>query len=100
MKILRGGRGLANLQIVFGGQLEKAFEAGAGMFRTLPLVTVRQQQNDAGGQVPFIFGGGNELIDDDLGTVDEISELRFPGDQRFWIIAAVAILETQDTRFG
>src|ERR1700732_4941809 len=99
MKILRGGRGLADLQIVFGGQLEKAFEARAGVFRTLPLVTVRQKQNDAGGQVPFIFGCGNELIDDDLRTVDEVSELRFPGDQRLWIIAAVAILEAQDTRF-
>src|ERR1700680_1407287 len=99
MKILRGGRGLADLQVVFGGQLQKAFEARAGVFRTLPLVTVRQQQNNAGGQVPFIFSGGNELIDDDLRTVDEVSELPPPRDQRFRIIAAVAILETQDTRF-
>jgi hypothetical protein len=83
----------------FGGQLEKAFEARAGVFRTLPFVAVRQQQNNAGRQVPFVFRGGNKLIDDDLRAVDEVSELRFPGDQRFRIIAAVAILEAQDTRF-
>ena len=53
MKILGRIRRLANLQIVFGGELQKAFDAGAGVFRALAFVAVRQQQHHAGEQVPF-----------------------------------------------
>jgi hypothetical protein len=78
MEILRGVAGLAHLNILFAGELQKAFDAGAGMFGALTFVAMRQQEHQAGRQIPFVFGGADELIDDDLRAVHEIAELRLP----------------------
>src|ERR1700674_505780 len=78
VKILRSGRRLANLHVIFGGELQEALEARAGMLRPLALVAVRQKHDEAGRQVPLVFTGADELVDDDLGAVGEIAELRFP----------------------
>ena len=43
VKILRGAARLANLNIVFSGELQKAFDAGAGMFRALAFKTMREE---------------------------------------------------------
>ncbi len=47
MEILRGVRGLRDLDVVFGGELNEALDAGAGVFRPLAFVTVRQQHHHA-----------------------------------------------------
>src|ERR1700686_3647469 len=78
MKILRSGGRLANLHVFFAGELHKALDARAGMLRPLAFITVGKKQDQAGGKIPFVFAGANELIDDDLRAVDEIAELRFP----------------------
>ena len=83
------------MQIVFRRQLQEALDAGAGVFRALPLITMRQQQHDSGGQVPFVFGGGNKLIDNHLRAIGEISELRLPCHQRFRIVSAITVFESQ-----
>ena len=70
------------------------------MLRTLAFIAVRQQKHQAGGQIPFVFAGAQELIDDHLRAVDEISELRFPQNQRFRIVAAEAVFESDASRFG
>ena len=41
MEILRGVRGLADLNVVAGGELEEALDAGAGVLRALAFVAVR-----------------------------------------------------------
>ena len=51
MKILGGVRGLADLHIVTPGQLQIAFDAGAGMFRSLTFVAMRQKHRYAGQQL-------------------------------------------------
>ena len=48
MKILRGGGGLANLHVVARGELQKSFDARAGMLRALAFVAVREKHHDAG----------------------------------------------------
>ena len=82
VEVLRRGRGLADLHVVLGAELEVALDAGARVLRPLPLVAVRQQQHDAGEQVPLVLAGGDELVDDDLRAVGEVAELRLPADQR------------------
>src|SRR6266404_2114571 len=82
VKILSGSRGLANLHVVLGGELHEAFQAGAGMFRSLAFVAVRQEHYDAGRQIPFILAGADELVDDHLCPVRKIAELRFPQNER------------------
>ena len=99
MKILRRRRRLADLNIVFPRQLQKSLNPRARMLGPLTFISMGQQHHQSRRQIPFIFAGADELIDDHLRAIREITELRFPRDQRFWIIAAIAILETQDTRF-
>jgi hypothetical protein len=78
VEVLGGAGGLANLNVVFGGELHEALEAGAGMFRSLSFVAVREKQNDARREIPFVFAGADELVDDDLCAVGKITELGFP----------------------
>src|ERR1700693_1572071 len=98
MKILRGVRRLRDLNIVFRSELNEALNACAGVFRSLAFVAVREKQDDAGEQVPLGFAGGNKLIDDGLRYVHEIAELGFPEDERFRIVAAVTVFETEHAR--
>ena len=78
MEILCGVGRLRDLYIVLGGQLDEALDAGAGVFRSLALVAVRQQHHNAGEQIPLGFAGADELIDDGLRNVDEVPELGLP----------------------
>ena len=100
VEILRGGRGLADLDVVARGELQVALDAGAGVLRALAFVAVRQQQHEAAEQAPLVFAGGDELIDDDLRAVGEVAELRFPQHQGFRVVAAVAVLEAEHAGFG
>ncbi len=61
---------------------------------------MRQEQYQAGEQVPLRLASDYELIDDGLRHVGEIAELRFPQHQRFRIIAAVAVFKAEDSGFG
>ena len=100
MKILRGVRGLRDLDIVLRGELQEALDAGAGVFRSLAFVAVGQKHHEAGEQAPLGFSGGNKLIDDGLRDVYEISELRFPQNQGLRIVAAVAVFEAEHAGLG
>ena len=100
MKILRGRGRLANLYVVARRKLQETLDARAGMFRSLPFVTVRQQQHYSRQQIPFVFARRYELIDDDLRSIGKITELRFPQNQRLGEIAAEAIFESQNGSFG
>src|SRR5713226_7987323 len=100
VEILRGSRRLADLHVVFRGELHEALEARAGMLRSLALVAVRQKHHETGRQIPFIFAGADELVDDDLRAVGEITELRFPQNERLRIVAAETVFETEAAGLG
>src|SRR5579871_913103 len=70
------------------------------MLRTLPLVAVRQEQNESSRKSPLVFAGAQELVDDDLRAVDEVAELRFPQDERLGIVAAESVFEAKTRGFG
>src|ERR1044071_8382745 len=99
MKVLRGGGDIADLDIIFGAGLEEALESRAGMLRALSLVAVREKKHDPAGPLPFRFGPGNELVDDDLVAVGEIAKLRFPKAEHVRVIERIPIVESEDGRF-
>src|SRR5258708_32896716 len=99
MEILRSGRRLADLNVVFRSELQIALHARAGMLRTLAFITLRQQHDKSGEQAPLVFAGGNKLIDDHLRAISKISELRFPQYQSIGIIAAVAVFKAEHRGF-
>lgn len=100
MKILRGVGGLADLDVVARGELEKPFDARAGMFGALALVSMGKKHHHSGQQTPLIFARGDELIDDDLRAIGEITELRFPEHESLREIAAEAVFEAENGGLG
>src|SRR6267378_1165024 len=97
MEILSGRCRINDLHIVFGAEMQKSFETRAGMLRTLAFKAMGQQQNEAAEAFPFVFRAGDELIDDWLGGIPEITELSFPENQPVRIVEAEAVLETEDS---
>ena len=100
MEILRRAGGLADLNVVFGGDLQEALDTRAGVLRSLAFEAMGKQKHHARRQVPFVLARANELVDDHLRAVGEISELRFPQHQRLGKIAAEAVFEAETSRFG
>src|ERR1700730_13934369 len=90
MEILRRIRGLANLEIVASRELQKTFDARAGVYRTLAFVTMGQEQNHAGEQSPLVLAGADELINHRLRDVGKVAKLRLPQHQFFPAVPAVA----------
>ena len=92
--------GLNDLDIVLGGEPEKAFQAGAGMFRPSPFETMREKEHDTTQPPPLVFGSGDELIHDHLAGVPEIAVLRLPCNETVGTIQAVAVFETENAGLG
>jgi hypothetical protein len=67
---------------VLRAELEVALDAGRGVLGPLPFVSVRQQHDQAAETAPLHFARTDELVDNHLRAVGEITELRFPDDQR------------------
>ena len=70
------------------------------MLWTLALEAVRQKENQVARLLPFAFCTGDELINDHLGTIDEISKLSLPADQHIWCEKGVAVIKSKDGSFG
>src|SRR5437867_1370199 len=99
MKVLRRGGGINDLQVVLGGEVEETLEPRARVLGPLPFEAVRQEQDQPAEPLPLIFRAGDELVDDWLGGVPEIAELRFPHDQSVRIIETVTVFKTQHAHF-
>src|SRR6516164_629734 len=100
MEILGGGGRLANIHVAFGGKLHETLDARAGMLRALAFVAVRKQEREACGKAPLVFARTDELIDDDLRAIHEISELGLPEDKAFGIVARESIFKAEASGFG
>ena len=92
---LGGGRRIGHLHVLFGAQLQKALRPGAGVFRSHPLVPVRQQQHQPAHALPLGLAAGDVLVDNHLGAVDKIPELRLPQHQPARVSRTGAVLETE-----
>jgi hypothetical protein len=97
---LSSGGDVGDLHVVLGAELEEPLDPGRGVLGALPLVTVRQEKGQPGALTPFDLGGGEELVDDDLGAVDEIAELCLPRDERLRADDGVAVLEPEGRVLG
>ena len=56
---------------------------------------MRQQHNQRGALAPLLLGGGDELVDDGLGAVGEVTELSLPHDHRVGALHRVAVLKAE-----
>lgn len=62
--------------------LEESLQSGAGVLGTLAVIAVGEQKRETGLTEPLLFSRREELIDDDLCTVHEVSKLAFPANER------------------
>src|SRR5207253_8767878 len=97
----RWQRGRVNaLGVVLGTPREEARGPGRRVLRALPFIRVRQEENEAARTVPLRFTRCEELIDDDLGAVDEVAELGFPDHEAGGVVERVAELEAENRGLG
>jgi len=82
VEVVRRRRAVGDLHVVFGGHLQETLETRRGMFRSLALIAVRQQADEAGHSQPLAFARRDELVEQHLRAVGEVAELRFPHRQR------------------
>src|SRR5687768_6975033 len=100
MEILSGRSRITDLHIVFRTQLQIAFETSRRMFRALALVAMREKEHESAAFLPLVLGRCNVLIDDDLCTVREISELRFPCNKLIAFVAdGIPVFEPEHSGF-
>ena len=99
VKVLDRRRRLTDLEIVFRRELEKSLDTGTRMLRSLTLVAMREQECQPRQPPPLVFSRGDELIDDDLRVVREVTELGLPEHQCLRVVATVPVLEPKDRRF-
>ena len=100
MEVLRGRGGVHHLDVVLGTQGEESLDARRAVLGTLTLVSVRQQHDHRVVLVPLVLGGHDVLVDDDLGAVDEVAELRLPQHQGLGIRVRVSVLESDGGVLG
>src|SRR5206468_7626344 len=73
---------------------------GGAVFWPLPLETVREQHDEPARAQPLGFARGDELIDDALGAISEVAELRLPQHQSLRVGERIAIFEAKHAELG
>ena len=82
VEVLRRRGRVGDADVALGRELEEPLQPRARMLGALALVAVRQEQGEPRREPPLGEPRGEELVDDDLGAVDEVAELRLPEHQR------------------
>ncbi len=99
MEVLSRRRRIADLHVVPGAQLQEPLEPGAGVIGPLSFQCVRKEQHQPASPLPFGLRAGDELVDDSLGVVGEITELSLPDDQRFGAHDGISVFKPQNGTF-
>ena len=82
VEVLGGRGGVGHLQVVLRTELQEALDPGARVLGALSLEAVRQEHDEAVVLAPLVLCCNEVLVDDDLGTIDEVAELGLPEHQR------------------
>src|SRR5258707_12981001 len=95
-----GRRDIGDHDCQLGAHLEESFHTGAAVFGSLSFISMGQEERDAIHALPFLFGGGDELVDRSLGPITEVTELGFPQYERVGVGQCIAIFKSQYSVFA
>jgi len=70
------------------------------MFRSGSVVTMGKEHDHSVLLQPLCFSRGDEVVDDDLSSIVEISKLSFPNGQRLWAIDGISVFVGKNGKFG
>src|SRR5262249_25170867 len=98
VEVLPRRRWVTYLNILLGTELEETLRPGAGVLRSLSFVAMGQEQDQAAAALPFRLAANDKLVNDHLGAVGEIAELRLPDHQRSRCVERVTELEAEHRR--
>lgn len=82
---------------VLRGQLKITLHAARGVLWSLSIISVWKGHNKTGTLHPLNLTGSDELINDTLSVVGEVTELGLPHDEGVWGGERVTVLESKDT---
>ncbi len=100
MEELRSRRAVRDADVLLRCELEEPLETRARVLGAVALVPVREQEPQTRRLAPLRATGDDELVDDDLGAVDEVAELGLPEHQRVRRGDRVAVLEGERRVLG
>lgn len=80
---------------IFITELEVALHSSGGVLRTLTIIAVRQRHYKTRTLHPLDFSRCDELINDALGVVGEITKLRLPNDKGVGRRQRVSVFEAK-----
>jgi hypothetical protein len=83
---------------ILADKLQVALHAGGRVFRSLSIITVRQAHDKAGTLEPLDLTRCDELVNDDLSGVGEVTKLGFPHNESVGRRKRVSVLETEPTQ--
>ena len=91
LKLVLGGEDAR----LFVAELQPTLHPTGRVLRTLSIVTVRQRQNETRALQPLRLSRGDELVNNALSIVGEVTELSFPHDKSIGRGQRVTVLETK-----
>jgi len=86
----------AHFHVHLGTQLHEALRTSGRVLRTLTFIAVRQKHDQTAGTAPFRLTGRDELVDNNLCTVGEVTELAFPNDELIRIGRGITVIKSED----
>ena len=69
------------------------------MFRPLPFIAMRQQHDQARHTQPLCLARGDELVNDHLRAIGEVTKLAFPQHHRLRVSERIAVIKAQHAKF-
>ena len=81
-------------------KLKESLDTARGVLWASTVISVRQEHDETGFDIPFGLGRSHELVNHDLSSVSEITKLGLPKHKSRWIGLRVAELVTEDGVLG
>lgn len=83
---------------VLAGELKVTLHAARGVLWSLTIISVWKRHDKTGPLHPLDLTGGNELINDTLSIIGEVTKLGLPHDKGVWRGEGVSVLESKNTK--
>ena len=100
MEIVGRRRAIDHLHVVLAAELQVTLDPARGVLRPLSLEAVGQKHHQPAHAQPLGLARGDELVDDDLGAIGEIAELRLPQHQHVGFGGGIAVFEAEHGGLG